>query len=1674
MNNLVESIEFRAKSPRTSLPGLDAARQGLRAISAELDAINGKLSGLSTMSVFKRTKAELSALLKEGLNVSQRIPVKDVAKVLGIPDIKDFQAFVQRWKTTHKDFAKNYLSGSISNMEFRSGEKAAEIARKYLTSAGARAKDQVAQLQSLLSGGGGGGKVGGKFTATVSGDIPLIIPAARIIASIGPGNIQVQGSVGGGGGGGGRARGGGGGSSSGGAATGTLVGRSVYSRPGKADIIRNTYLQGVGQELEIAEQAGNEISRKLTTDVAKRQADKFRQSFGRLKQTLAQELALPQQQRDYGRIGALREDAAATAKALLGSNAGAEIKKMGGTTLISQLEGFASTQGAKAMADKQRGMVADAQKTFRIREELAKARERGDKDEAARLNAERRQMEKRIASQNRMLAAGQKSSDQKAKAQARVDAFNQAIANNAARQYVSHAAAERGLADFLAQGGQITSERFRQIIGKNGPSQVRTVTAEKELGNKKQIFTANFDAAGASVSRLTKQLTSARNEAGYLGADFLKNTAKVTLWAASVGVLYKSLELMRFSLERVIAVGEQYRRLDQVFKQVGGSTQDLTEDVLHLAAVNGRSTDEAMQSALQWARLGLTRAQVNEAVRVSMMAANDANISAEETTEKLQAVMQTYNLSVGQLRGTLGEIVQITNSYNVSTGDMLEGLSRTAAAAKQAGLPLAELMGLLGATVGSTGQSGANIGNAIKSVTLALSNPVLQQKLRSEYRFEATTGGEEIKNMSGLLGDLYVKYMHLNDAQRQSLLFSVAGRTQANRLEAMLDNYVKAQTLAINAQLNLNTAEEENRKIKAALATQLKGLTAEWERFVIIQGSHGPVQAITQMTTALRNLLTIFNMAKGIPATGVLALLAAGGMKTILTGMRIGQGGFLGRTGANVRAQLGALNQSSVDVFNSFMGGGIATNVATRGVGLYSRSGSALANAGMFEKTAGRILAISGRWQMSNNLLVRSLGNVTRALGVGFVALRQWALPMIAITVATVAFNKAMESIGASSEKAEQRLAGMNEEAQRAAAAANAFAEAADALRTIQEALKPQAGFSNIRPEDARRMLSQGAELMYQDEPNLAKRERMTQEMRKQLDLLNRQGRTQEIQNILENRRNDYIEKRKQALQQQYEANKRSERAMAGEIDRLSATDSAWYGFIGRGSRQNEIAELKRRQQETASESIRISMEQNNAFEERLEYDVKHQTALEKHKLTMQSIAEIFDQIGTNNPLDKALVRIASLNTQLGAIQGRRKELADQDDADLAVEAQRKKALEGFNQEEQATREKIMQSNEAAQALQKGRRAGAGNARGQFSVMMDSIASFWYGESNTDVKLDKSNEEYATLRSQLEDIERRKQEAGVGRVGANELGFASRQKQRAALDEEERSVRAQLGAAEQNLPMFQRQTLFQFGQEQTRRDITRFGFGFDETDRLQRQMAYTRSQLNQFEGKSGLTIGERSRQLELETQYYHQIISLRERAAEVEREINQLVFDRAREMQRSLLEAGPSELLRKLAAFRTAFDKNGNLRNLSAGQLMAMSPDFRRDVTGAEFMGMASGHAAPSNIFDMDFIRLLNERNRGQGYASNGPNNTALDKLQTEISQKIGDIAGMLAKEIPTMFQQTTQALDSFADKLTDRIIPALEAFALRLDKISGGSKPGGQYGGTGGAAGNISKMGGS
>ncbi len=196
---------------------------------------------------------------------------------------------------------------------------------------------------------------------------------------------------------------------------------------------------------------------------------------------------------------------------------------------------------------------------------------------------------------------------------------------------------------------------------------------------------------------------------GFTRAGFGSNLASVGSWGLAAGLWWKGGELIESSLKRGMELQRQTAVLRQTFRGVGGSASELADDVLKLAAAEGRGTDEAMKAATHWSRLGLDRRQAAEATRVSLIAANVGEMPAHEATEKIASVMATYNLNASELNGTLGMLSRTSQTFRVTTGELFNGLSRVSNVAKESGMSLAQLQGIMGAMVQQTGQSGERV-----------------------------------------------------------------------------------------------------------------------------------------------------------------------------------------------------------------------------------------------------------------------------------------------------------------------------------------------------------------------------------------------------------------------------------------------------------------------------------------------------------------------------------------------------------------------------------------------------------------------------------------------------------------------------------------------------------------------------------------------------------------------------------------------------------------------------------------------------------------------------------------------------------------------------------------------------------------------------------------------------
>ena len=484
-----------------------------------------------------------------------------------------------------------------------------------------------------------------------------------------------------------------------------------------------------------------------------------------------------------------------------------------------------------------------------------------------------------------------------------------------------------------------------------------------------------------------------------IGKNMLQNIKHVTTWAASVGVLYGSIRLLTRSLEENMEIGKQQAILSQIFKGNSDEVTHLTNSVLELAAANGQSASEAMQSAVEWARIFHTENEIIQATNASLIEANVSGEEAAKTTEFLSMMVQVYGLRASELVKVIGEMAAISQTANISNLDLMKGMEAVGEAAKEAGMSWSQTLGVITGGVSATKQSGTTIANTLKTMITQMANPEIQDKMRLGFGLEVTKGmgSGDIKSMPQILSQMQQAWEKMTEAERRSLLFSVGGRQNATRMAGILDEFIYGQIKAINAQLNLNAAEQENEKIVNTLKGQVGALAAEWDKFVNIQGARGPIMALTDMTSALKNLLLLLS------APGLNVLTTLFGTVGLATGARMMISGF--RSNA-MTSEAGGVK------------GGVVVSTVR------ALKGDLAALKTVFNETAAvgqerflTMMALVPGTAVKARESITGMSLATRALGVSFAALTDIVLPILAIWGAIKLFNYDMQQFPGSADE---------------------------------------------------------------------------------------------------------------------------------------------------------------------------------------------------------------------------------------------------------------------------------------------------------------------------------------------------------------------------------------------------------------------------------------------------------------------------------------------------------------------------------------------------------------------------------------------------------------------------------------------------------------------------------
>lgn len=350
--------------------------------------------------------------------------------------------------------------------------------------------------------------------------------------------------------------------------------------------------------------------------------------------------------------------------------------------------------------------------------------------------------------------------------------------------------------------------------------------------SNKQAFVSQAAAMGQSAGKAATQgfKNNFSPALGKISGDFSKfrdsvdsATARVLAFTATTSLLYGTAAAFKRLTTDAIKVESVMTRIKSITNSTNDTIKTFQKEIFNLANQTSTSFEEAASAAEEFSRQGYNLNQTLDATKAALAIAKLSGKSAQSTIEGLTATMTTFGDKAGTFTDVAGKLLALDTKFATSAAGIINGLTRMAGVAEQAGLSFDEAASALAALKQETGRSEAVLGNSIKSIFTSIQSDKVIKELRS-VGVEVESSGGEFRNLVDVVRDLSKAYDGLNDAQKAALRQNVAGKYQANAFEGLLSAFKQGGTFDKALQTSGDAKGQLDKRLDAIFGTSEAGL----------------------------------------------------------------------------------------------------------------------------------------------------------------------------------------------------------------------------------------------------------------------------------------------------------------------------------------------------------------------------------------------------------------------------------------------------------------------------------------------------------------------------------------------------------------------------------------------------------------------------------------------------------------------------------------------------------------------------------------------------------------------------------------------------------------------------------------------------------------------------------
>lgn len=382
--------------------------------------------------------------------------------------------------------------------------------------------------------------------------------------------------------------------------------------------------------------------------------------------------------------------------------------------------------------------------------------------------------------------------------------------------------------------------------------------------NKVKSLTNDFTSFNNLMNTTEKQMFSLGNSASYMGQKFKTHLS----WTGAGLALGAVMGAPALLVNQLAQIEQGMAGMNQVIDHSRYGQEELNKETLKfidIAAVYGEKVDNIIEAATLWGRMYKDISVVNALVGQSAQLAVADNFSLVDANKALEAAMFQYGMTAKNSAEALaysGKIIDVwtklAHNGGASAQDLSQAVERAGSVAKLTGVDFEFLNSMIATAVRSTGRSGAEVGNMIKSVLGSIhSNKAIEEigALGVAVTKVGKSGQTEFRKAQDVLLDISIAAQGTEKNLEDLFKQTAGGKFQWSKAAAMLGDYqefIRTWGEAVNS--TGFTAEQVGMQLNT-ISRGMKTLTADLQGLVVNGGNAGLAQYIKEQIAGLDNFV---------------------------------------------------------------------------------------------------------------------------------------------------------------------------------------------------------------------------------------------------------------------------------------------------------------------------------------------------------------------------------------------------------------------------------------------------------------------------------------------------------------------------------------------------------------------------------------------------------------------------------------------------------------------------------------------------------------------------------------------------------------------------------------------------------------------------------------------------